>query len=87
MPSRRGQRRGSRELESGSESVREGGSARRLTRPLPSRFWRHRDSAPEFDLTRRGLKQVTRARKGSGRVSLRTVSEARQVEVLIAVFV
>jgi hypothetical protein len=35
-----------------------------------------RDFASELDLTRPGLKRVTRARKGSERVSLRTVREA-----------
>jgi DNA-binding XRE family transcriptional regulator len=34
-----------------------------------------RDSAPELDLTQPGYKRVTRARKGSERVSLRTVRE------------
>jgi DNA-binding XRE family transcriptional regulator len=37
---------------------------------------RARDTGAELDLRRRGLRRVTRARKGSERVSLRSVREA-----------
>jgi helix-turn-helix protein len=37
---------------------------------------RARDSTPELDVRRPGLRRVTRARKGAERVSLRSVREA-----------